>query len=170
MTFICTETCFQLISYHFRNSLSGFIKKKLLKTKLQRKSNRCRVGIRIRANPQNNYVLTDAVILMVVPLDIDGEKVTMSRKGAVWDEMKRTLTWTIQQLQPGETIDIQAQLECIEGMASSHGVSSKFPVLARCNGCTTFSKIDINSGYTQEGSVPVDLQVERSTAVLYRKV
>jgi hypothetical protein len=128
------------------------------------------LGIRIRANPQNGYVLTDIVVLMFVPLDIDGERATMSRKGGIWDEMKRTLTWTIEELSPGETIDIQAQLECIEGMPSSDGTSSKFPVLARCKGCPTFSKIDINSDYKQEGSVPVDLQVHRSTTVLYRKI
>lgn len=151
---------------------------KLLKTKLHNRNNRCRLGIRIRANPQNNYVLTDIVILIIVPLDVDGENVTMSRKGGVWDEMKRTIIWTIHKLDPGEIVDIQAQFKCkmqegrgIQILSQNDLLSSiKFPVLARCNGDTNFSKIDMNSEYNEEGSNPVDLDMERSATILYRKV
>mmetsp|Transcript_4693 Transcript_4693/g.11969 ORF Transcript_4693/g.11969 Transcript_4693/m.11969 type:complete len:988 (+) Transcript_4693:139-3102(+) len=152
----------------------------LVKTKVHRKNNTCRVGIRIRANPQNAYVLTDAAVLMVVPFDMDGESVTMSRDGAIWDAMKRTLAWSITQLTPGETIDIQAQFKClpepIEGsylddLGTNTPSGGSFPVLASCNGNTTFSKIDVNTDYSVEdgSSSPVDLDIERSSTVLYRK-
>ena len=142
----------------------------LLKTKVHKKGSNCRVGLRLRSNPQNQYVLTDIAVLMIVPLDMDGSSLSMSRKDGVWDEMKRSLTWTIQELAPGELIDIQAQFKVIEGVTSSADTASKFPVLARCNGRTSFSRIDVNSDYTEEGSIPVDLEVSRSTNVLYRKV
>jgi hypothetical protein len=142
----------------------------LLKTKINKKEDRCRVGIRLRANPQNKYELTDIFVMIVLPLHIDGENVTMSRKGGVWDEMKRTLTWTIKELPAGDIIDIQAQFRCYNGVLLSMDEWSKFPVLARCNGDITFSRINMNSDYTEKGSVPVELEVERSATVLYRKV
>ena len=112
---------------------------------------------------------------------MDGENVTMSRKGGVWDEMKRTLIWTFQKLDPGEIVDIQAQFKCNTegGLSQSHAHvagggdgfgSFKFPVLARCNGDTNFSKIDMNSDYNDDGSSPVGLELERSATILYRKV
>lgn len=127
------------------------------------------MGIRIRANPQNGYILADVAILVIVPLDMDGSSLTMSRKDGVWDAMKRSLTWTIQELAPGEIVDIQAQFKAIEGVSSSEA-TSKFPVLARSSGITTFSRIDMNSDYTEDGSVPVDIDVRRSSTVLYRKI
>ncbi|KAG7359800.1 hypothetical protein IV203_034898 [Nitzschia inconspicua] len=142
----------------------------LLKTKVNRKDNRCRVGIRIRANPQNVYTLTDVAILMIVPLDMDGSSLTMSRKDGVWDSMKRSLTWTIPKLLPGEIVDIQAQFKAREGVKQLTENSSNFPVLARSNGSTTFSRIDLNSDYTKDGNIPVDIDVQRSCTVLYRKI
>ena len=98
----------------------------------------------------------------------------MSRKGGVWDEMKRTLIWTIPKLNPGEIVDIQAQFKCNTtetGLSPSQSFGSfKFPVLARCNGVTNFSKIDVNSDYNEDGSSPVGLELERSATILYRKV
>jgi hypothetical protein len=127
------------------------------------------VGIRIRANPHNRYNLAEVAIIMIVPLDFDGSSVIMSRKDGVWDAMKRSLTWIIQQLAPGEIIDIQSQFKSIEGVTTSE-TSSKFPVLARSTGQTTFSRIDMNSEYAKDGSVPVDIDVQRSCTVLYRKI
>jgi len=161
----------------------------LLKTKIHQKSDRCRLGTRIRANPQNSYVLKDIVILIIVPVELDGENVTMSRKGGVWDEMKRTLIWNIPKLDPGEIVDIQAQFKnntewgVSKSKSHDHANSAtaggggydgseflKFPVLARCNGDTNFSKIDMNTNYNEDGSNPVGLELERLATVLYRKV
>lgn len=109
---------------------------------------------------------------MIVPWDMDGSSLTMSRKDGVWDNMKRSLTWTIPELPPGEIVDIQAQFKAIEGVSSTSSSegASKFPILARCSGSTTFSRIDMNSDYTQDGAVPVDIDVQRSSTVLYRKI
>mmetsp|Transcript_14488 Transcript_14488/g.33725 ORF Transcript_14488/g.33725 Transcript_14488/m.33725 type:complete len:397 (-) Transcript_14488:157-1347(-) len=139
----------------------------LLKTKSHRKNNRCQLGVRIRANPQNKYVLTDIFILIVVPPDLDGENITMSRKGGVWDEMKRTLVWKISKLEPGEIIDMQSQFQSnMEGGSNE----SKFPLLAKCNGDTSFSKIDLNTDYTEDGVSPVHIDLERVATILYRKL
>lgn len=146
----------------------------LLKTKIHHKSNRCRLGIRLRANPQNTYVLENIVILIIVPVGMDGENVTMSREGGVWDDMKRTLIWTIPKLKSGEIVDVQAQFKSDEvhsKLAPGAGFESlKFPVLARCNGDANFSKINMNTDYTEDESNAVGLEFERSATVLYRKL
>jgi len=144
----------------------------LLKTKSHQKNDRCRLGVRIRANPQNTYILRDIVVLIIVPLDLDGENVTMSRRGGVWEKMKRTLIWNIDKLDPGEIIDIQAQFKSNMEREPGEGISEyyKFPVLARCNGNTSFSKIDLNTDYKEDGSCPIGIDLERSATTLYRKV
>lgn len=112
---------------------------------------------------------------MVVPPDIDGENnVSISRKGGIWDVMKRTLSWMIPELAAGEVIDIQAQFQCSTPInqqeASPPPSTPKFPVLVQCNGNTNFSKIHLETDYAEEGSDHVDLKVENIATVLYRKV
>jgi len=138
----------------------------LLKTKCHRKNNRCQLGVRTRANPHNNFILRDIVILIIVPPDLDGENITMSRKGGMWDEMKRTLVWNVTKLDPGEIIDMQVQF-----MRTHEGGSgeSTFPLLAKCNGDTSFSKIDLNSDYNENGVNPIDIDPERRATILFRK-
>jgi len=109
---------------------------------------------------------------MVVPPDIDGEGVAISRSGGVWDVMKRTLSWSIPELPAGKVIDIQAQFRCSGGPQSQRppASSSKFPVLVRCSGDASFSKIELDADYTEEGSIPVDLRVQKEARVICRKV
>ena len=159
---------------HFENCMI-FITvyyEQLLKTKSHQRSDRCRLGVRIRANPQNNYTLKDFVVLIIVPLGLNGENVTMSLRGGVWNDMKRSLVWNIPKLDPGEVIDIQAQFKTRteEGPRESCLESHKFVVLARCIGDTNFTKIDLNTDYTEDGSCPVGMNLERSATVLYRKI
>ena len=130
--------------------------------------------MRIRANPQNTYVLRDFVVLIIVPPGLDGENVTMSRRGGVWNDMKRSLVWNISKLDPGEIIDIQAQFKSTteqEGPSGDRFESQhKFAVLARCKGDTNFSKIDLDTDYKEDGSCTVEMDSERSATILYRKI
>jgi hypothetical protein len=105
---------------------------------------------------------------MVIPPDVNGEKVVMSRRGGVWDDMKRTLSWTIEKLQPGEIIDIQAQLAYVDGMGKAG--SSKFPMLVQCDRSSPFSRIELIADYTDDESNRVNLLLDQTSRILYRKV
>ena len=111
---------------------------------------------------------------MVVPPDIDGEGVSISRKGGVWDVMKRTLSWVIPELSAGEVIDIQAQFKCQPQQPQQP--NPNFPVLVQCTGNTNFSKIQLDAQDTSvsaDGSNdgnPMILKIEKIANVLYRKV
>ena len=103
---------------------------------------------------------------MVVPPDVNGETASMSRKGALWDGMKRTLLWTHKRLQAGEMIDIRTQFQCVDG---GNTTTSSFPILTRCDGKSLFSRLELNSDYTDNESFPVTLFVEQRSRLIYRK-
>jgi len=102
---------------------------------------------------------------------LDGESVTMSRRGGIWDELKRSLVWVLPELDAGEIIDIQAQFKSNKerGPNERNLDYYKFPVLAKCNGDMNFSKIDLNTDYSEDGSI-VEIDLKRSATVLYRKI
>ena len=139
-----------------------------MKTKIQCQKDRCRVGIRIRANPSNPYPLTRIAIILVVPPDINGDKYEMSRLDGVWDDLKRTIHWTLDSLEPGKSMDIQVASEVTNGGPKRN--NSKFPVLVRCDDSTTFSKIKVTGEIVDSKTCPVDIHLTQRARVIYRKV
>lgn len=99
--------------------------------------------------------------MLAVPPDVNGEHCKMSRKGGSWEELKRTLTWCVDSLEPGEALEIQAQFPLLE--ESEKG--PKFPVLVRCEYPLIFSNVEVS---TNEDEIQVNLTT--SGRVLHRKV
>jgi hypothetical protein len=120
-----------------------------------------RVGFKIRANPNNGNALTNMVTIIAVPPDVDGGLCKMSRKGGSWDDLKRTLTWCISSISPGEAIEIQAQFPFIEG----HQRTLKFPILVQCDSTGTFSNVSVT---TIDDTLTIN--PASSCRVLHRKV
>ena len=120
-----------------------------------------RVGFKIRANPNNSDALMEMVIMIAVPPDVDGSRCKMSRKGGSWDELKRTLTWCVESLAPGEALEIQAQFPLME--ESSRVL--KFPVLVQCQYASLFSNVTVASKDSN-----VRLALSTSGQILHRKV
>lgn len=127
------------------------------------------------------------VILVAVPPFVQGDTVKMSRKGGVWDEMKRTICWTVEQLEPGEVLEIQAQFQSgnLQNLAQ---VNLQFPVLVRADVPRLFSAVNIATYYHHdhkgnggdaaaegaEGETIVQKHIQhtlsQSTRILHRKV
>jgi hypothetical protein len=132
-----------------------------------------RVGFKVRANPSNTEPLNNMVILIAVPPFVQGETVKMSRKGGVWDEMKRTICWIIDELEPGEVLEIQAQFQS-GNLRNLAQVDLQFPVLVRADVPRLFSGISISTDYKGEHSddsiVSVNNKVSQCTRILHRKV
>jgi hypothetical protein len=120
-----------------------------------------RVGFKIRANPNNDDALTDMVVMIAVPPDVNGSRCKMSRKGGSWDELKRTLTWCIASLAPGEALEIQAQFPLME----DNSRVLKFPVLVQCQYNFLFSNVAVSCKDNN-----VRLALSTSGQVLHRKV
>ena len=99
--------------------------------------------------------------MLAVPPGVEGESCKMSRKGGSWEELKRTLTWFVDFLKPGEALEIQAQFSLLE---ESDKVPT-FPVLVRCDYPMIFSNIEVS---IKEDTVQMKLSM--TGRVLHRKV
>jgi hypothetical protein len=139
----------------------------LLKSKVQQDDSSCKVGIRIRANPSNSRALTQLAIVIVIPPDLNGYSVQMSRKGGQWDDMKRTLSWTLDRLAPGDAIDMQAIFANVQ---NGNPTERRFPILLQCRGDELFSKVEAHGNTVEEPSQRLRLDVAQLSTVLFRKV
>ena len=101
----------------------------LVKSRIQRANRYRRIGFKIRANPHNSATLQQIVVMLAVPPCVDGPSVKMSRRGGVWDEMKRTISWIIDSMEPGTAIEVQAQFEV---QRYSRQQDAPGPAFARC--------------------------------------
>ena len=118
--------------------------------------------------------MKNIIIVMAVPPDVDGENVKTSRKGASWEELKRTLCWSVDTLQAGKALEIQAQFASLDGGGGGGNSTRvpKFPVLVRCDYPVLFSGLELSSDCTTtpDGVVPAKLIVTKSSRILHRKV
>jgi hypothetical protein len=109
-------------------------------------------------------------IIMAVPPDVKGETVKLSRKGGIWDSMKRVVAWDVGSMEAGDLIEIQAQFDLL-GNAGTNSTPPKFPILVRCDAKDdTFSRVELRADYVDEDSAPVRLDVARTIRILHRKV
>jgi len=137
--------------------------------------------IELRVNPRNAKSLLNAVMLISVPNEYDGEQSRVSAvgrsigKGEIdtsWGGITRILSWRMGELYSGAICEFEALfptsadedplLDVMNGPASS----ADFPVLLRydCEG-SSLSDVDLDFGDSQ--SVPL---VKRKFRVYHREV
>jgi hypothetical protein len=156
----CDCSCISFILRTIRLLIS-LDTEKLVKSRVSAVDTNVRLGFKVRANPSNEIPLKSIVILLAVPPDVNGADCKMSRKGS-WEELKRTLCWRVEQLVPGQALEIQAQFSLLEASDKE----PKFPVLVRCDYPSIFSDVELS---TDEES-HVKANVTKSTRILHRKV
>jgi hypothetical protein len=169
----------------------------LLKTKILTDSKRCKLAIRIRANPINSHPLYRIRLLIVVPPQVDGVQhnstngsgdypgdesnpiINNEKGGGIWDEMKRTLAYSCDQLAPGDIVDWHAIFPLQGG--SDGGGNGKiireelgalaFPILLQCHGEDhLFSRLELEGNTYDPPLRKMALDVTRQTSVLFRKL
>lgn len=142
---------------------------------------RCRVMIELRVNPRNAKSLLNAVMLICVPKEYDGEQSRVSAVGrsigkgeidSSWGGITRILSWRMGELYSGAICEFEALfltgsdedplLDEMNGPSST----ADFPVLLRydCEG-SSLSDVDLDFGDSQ--SVPL---VKRKFRVYHREV
>jgi len=145
----------------------------LVKSRVRLSRDSTRVGLKIRANPSNELPLTRIIIMLAVPPTIDGDSVRMSRQGGLWDEMKRTVSWSIPNLDPGEAMEIQAQFHSLNAGGTHSATMDRlltFPVLVRCDYPKLFSSVEVVAEYVDSLSSPIKIIVDSSARIIHRKV
>jgi len=134
----------------------------LIKTKVGVANGHARVGFKIRANPHLEKVLQEVVIILAVPPDVNGERCKLSRSGGSWEELKRTVSWLVDKLEPGKALEIQAQFPLVEENTTK---TPRFPVLVRCSYAPIFCGIEIEAGADSQ-----PIEVNEAGHLLHRKV
>ena len=127
----------------------------------------CRAGFKLRGNPSNNTTLTQVVVLLAVPPHLKGDSVKISRMGGVWDEMKRTISWMIDKIEPGEAVELHIQLD--NGPDGSDEVV-RFPVLVRADSVKIYSQVEVLSEFCETSCSPIVAKVNYSRRVIHRKL
>lgn len=151
------------VSPSFVNAIA--FQPQLIKTKVGVANSYARVGFKIRANPRLEFVLRDVVIILAVPPDVDGERCKLSRAGGSWEELKRTVSWKVDEIAPGKALEIQAQFPLLDKESSS-SKTPRFPVLVRCNYSPLFAGMEIEV----DGSSQHQIKLSESGRLLHRKV
>ena len=136
------------------------------------------MAIKIRSNPANKHDLSNVAIMMAVPPDLDGETVKMSKRGGVWDKLKRTIVWSAKSIKPGETKELQIQMqfesERDEGADDSKDDAPSFPVLLRFDTKNELlSSVDIDLGDPSADEFMYEefaMKLTKSFRVMHRKV
>jgi len=106
----------------------------------------CRVALQIRSNPSIKGDMTGLTIAMAVPSTVLGETLFSQPPGGIWNEEKRSVIWCVNELGPGQKIQMQAQFDLIEELVDDKLL--KFPVLIRCQSMfnqLSSVKIDVSS-------------------------
>lgn len=98
-----------------------------------------------------------------VPPDVEGQKCKMSVKGGAWNEMKRTMTWLVKELAPGQALEVQAQFPSVDrDMVHS---TPKFPILVKAIYTGLYSELSVESA-----DASCDMNVRTTSCLLHRKV
>ena len=92
------------------------------------------MALQISSNPHNDDSLTDLTIIMGVPPEVNGESLTTSPPGGVWNASKRSVIWCVSELGGGEKFQLQARFEIGPNTQTEYDDDEKpkFPVLVRC--------------------------------------
>lgn len=105
-----------------------------VQTRVRLEDSHWRVALQISSNPHNDDSLTDLTIIMGVPPEVDGESLTTSPPGGVWNASKRSVIWCVSELGGGEKFQLQARFEIASNSPTDFDDDEKpkFPVLVRC--------------------------------------
>lgn len=127
----------------------------LAKSRVHRKGPYLRVGLKLRANPQNQAPLTSIKVLLAVPPEMELLKIS---KMAQYDSLQRIVRFEPFQLAAGSNEEIQIQFET----QSASAKIPKFPLFVQCMMEHLFSGITIADEQ--------NYRITAQTKILHRKV
>lgn len=105
----------------------------LVERKITMYGNTVRVALQVRSKLSNNGDMTDFTIAVAVPERVNGETIQVSRGNGVYDELKRTIKWSVEDLPKGESFMVSAQAQLWSSATKDDQVLLNFPVLLRCS-------------------------------------
>ena len=146
----------------------------LVSTRVRVAGKVCRVGVKIRSNPSNKQQVKNAIVLVAIPPDVNGESVKMSIKNGAWDPLKRVIVYKCEDMKSGETVDMQLQFEYLAPTLDAKEVANmpRFPVMVRCEGFNEkLSSIELKVGGTLDDVKKYyALKLDKTYKLFHRKI
>jgi len=105
----------------------------LVERKVTVHSSTVRVAVQVRSKLTNRGDLKDFTIAVAVPDRINGDTVEVIRGSGIYDDLKRTIKWSVNDLLKGESFMVSAQAQLFPTSTNEEGDQLKFPVLLRCS-------------------------------------
>jgi hypothetical protein len=105
----------------------------LLERKVTIYANTVRVAVQVRSKLSNRGDLTDFTVSIAIPERVNGSTVEVLRGEGMYDDLKRTIKWTVDDLPKGESFMVSAQAQLWTNSTKEDQDHLKFPVLLRCS-------------------------------------
>ena len=138
----------------------------LIKSRVHWLKDSCRLAFKLRSNPSSDKTLAQVAVVLAIPLNFRGESAKLSMTGGVWDEVKRTVSWYIDEINPGQAVEFQIELE-----TSLHDIATcQFPVLVRADCSSSLSQIQVLPEICDSNGRSCLARVMYSSRTLHRKL
>lgn len=105
----------------------------LVERKISSHSNMVRVAVQIRSKLSNLGDLKDITIAVSLPDRVNGETIEVLKGSGVYDDLKRTIKWSKNELVKGESFMVSAETKLFPTSTNDEGDDLRFPVLLRCS-------------------------------------
>ena len=139
----------------------------LLERKVTVHEKSCRIAVQVRSKLTNLGDMEDFTIAVAVPERIDGSSVEILRGDGEWDELKRTIKWTLASLNKGESFMVSAQASLWKELEGDEDIS--FPVLMRCSSTVDhISAVDFRVVQADGHPSSINFQKTNSFRLLHR--
>lgn len=128
------------------------------------------MGLKLRANPHNPGVLRKVTVVLAVP-----PLVAAPHSEGKWNELQRTLAWTLDTLSPGDAREWQLALPRLEEQSLEVPGEDppRFPLVVRAEQDAHWSGMWVTvatPAFSDDSAMQPKLVLETSGAVLHRKV
>lgn len=91
-----------------------------------------RIAVQVRSKLSNLGDLQDFTIAVSVPDRVNGDTVEVLKGSGVYDDLKRTVKWSKNELVKGESFMVSAEAKLFPTSTNDEGDDLRFPVLLRC--------------------------------------
>jgi hypothetical protein len=138
----------------------------LLERKVSFSGSFCRIAVQVRSKLSNRSNLKEFKVVVAIPECIDVSSVKILRGNGDFNELQRTISWSLDELEKGESFMVCAQAQLWD--APGEETVAAFPVLLRCKSSDQISDLLLNLESAEGYPSSVTLNTNYSFRLLHR--
>lgn len=141
----------------------------LLERKVTMYQSTVRIAVQVRSKLSNKGDLQDFTIAVALPERVNVQTVDLLRGSGTFDELKRTIKWTMPDLVRGESFMVSAKAQLWTPATTEDKSNLQFPVLLRCSSLfDQISTVEIRATEADEFPASVQFNSTHSFRLLHR--